>query len=144
LPVIHDRALVVRAQEDEGAVELEQKSSVDAVDFAVRRLVVSDYPPQIAPRGQNLGHAGDCSEAPVTATTSRFYRARSGSGDLHRTALGFEDRVVDVAQVLAVDLERQRAVAHDLDAIGVVLVEHVPRRLLPLAANRIRREARQA
>ena len=41
----------------------------------------------------------------------------------NRAALGLEDRVLDVAEVLAVDLQRQRPVAGDLDPVEVVPVE---------------------
>ena len=42
-----------------------------------------------------------------------------------RAALGLEDRVLDVAEVLAVGLQRQRPVAGDLDPVEVVPVEQL-------------------
>ena len=40
--------------------------------------------------------------------------------------LGLEERLLDVAEILAVHLQRHRLVADDLDAVEVVRVEHVP------------------
>src|SRR5581483_4291464 len=45
--------------------------------------------------------------------------------DRDRPALGHEDGLLDVAEVLAVGVERRRPVADDLDAIEVVAVERV-------------------
>ena len=57
-------------------------------------------------------------------------RARS------RRPLGLEHRVLDVSEVLAVDLERQRPVADDLEPVGVVHVDEVARARPVAAAER--------
>ena len=55
--------------------------------------------------------------------------AHGGTLDKHgnRAALGLEDRVLDVAEILAVGLQRQRPVAGDLDPVEVVAVEQLAR-----------------
>ena len=58
LPVVDDRALVVRAQQDHRAVELEQLLLAEAVDLAVARAVgLADDTPQIA-LGRKNRHCG--------------------------------------------------------------------------------------
>src|SRR5579884_4135510 len=54
LAVVDERALVVRAQQDERAVDREQLARVEAVDLA---LLVDDAPQLTLPRGY-LGHRG--------------------------------------------------------------------------------------
>src|SRR3954471_18865557 len=57
LTVVDDRALVVRAQEDERPVEVEELLLAEAVDLAVAAAVrVADDPPQIALRGSYVRH----------------------------------------------------------------------------------------
>src|SRR6476646_9012231 len=58
-------------------------------------------------------------------------------------ALGLEDRVLDVPEVLAVDLQRQRPVAGDLDPVEVVPVEQVTRARLAAAGEDVTQQPRQ-
>src|SRR6266496_86273 len=57
--------------------------------------------------------------------------------DGNRSALAHAFDVVDVAQVLAVDVERERLVADDLDAVEVVTVEDVDRALVAAAFHQV-------
>ena len=90
-------------------------------------VAVADHPPQVALRRQNLGHS------------SGIYRG--SHEDVDRVALGLEHDVLDVAEILAVGLQRQRPVARDLDPVDVVRVEHVARRLLAAAPSDVRERA---
>src|SRR5688572_13102681 len=73
LPVIDERALVVRAQEYEVAVEPEQVALVETGDLAVRQCApVPDHPPQVPLRGRYLGHGLDYRG---TSTCSAFRSA---------------------------------------------------------------------
>ena len=57
LAVVDDRALVVRAQQDEPAVELDQVVVGEPVDLAVgHRLAVADHAPEIALGRKHLRH----------------------------------------------------------------------------------------
>src|ERR671919_627868 len=59
LAMVDDRALVVRAQEDEVAVEGEERRLVEAVHLAVRRpLPVADDPPHVVLGRKHLGCHG--------------------------------------------------------------------------------------
>ena len=61
--------------------------------------------------------------AELSTELSRFQEGPGapGSGqNRHGAALGLEDRLLDVAEILAVDLERHRLVADDLDPVEVV------------------------
>ncbi len=126
LPVVDDRALVVRPQEHEVAVELEQLVRAEPVDLAVRdRLAVADDAAQVLPRrGARwlIAVAVYCRTPPKAAVGSI-------ESDEHRhgVALGFVDRLEDVAGVLAVHLERQRAVADDHEPVHVVHARCAPR-----------------
>ena len=60
-----------------------------------------------------------------------------------RRALRLEDGFLDVAEILAVDLERQRAVAADLDPVEVVADEEL-RRARMAAQQRVRRPEQRA
>src|SRR4029077_18391552 len=58
-----------------------------------------------------------------------------------RIPLGFEDDGLDVAEVLAVDLKRQRTVRANLDPVEIMTVDDVLC-VLPTAAERIAEQAR--
>ena len=60
LPVVDDRALVVRPQENHRAIELEQLLLAEAVDLAVARAVgIADHTPQVA-LGRKHRHRPKC------------------------------------------------------------------------------------
>ena len=56
LAVVDDRALVVRAQQDERAVEREQRVVVEPVDAAVRLAVHADHALQALLDDRDLVH----------------------------------------------------------------------------------------
>ena len=57
LPVIHDRALVVRPQEDEIAVESEEIVGTESLDLAVgNRVTVADDAAQVSFGGEHPAH----------------------------------------------------------------------------------------
>ena len=68
LAVIDERALVVGPQQDQRAVEVEQKSLVDAVELAIRRVAVADDAPQVALGRDDLCHCAKSSDATVRPT----------------------------------------------------------------------------
>ena len=50
---------------------------------------------------------------------------RGSAQDVDRVALGLDHDMLDVAEVLAVHLQRQRPVARDLDPVDVVRAQQV-------------------
>ena len=83
-------------------------------------------PPPVPPPGRCawLASATTASSAvsAIPLSTSLREPLMAETLDKHgdRAALGLEDRVLDVAEILAVDLQRQRPVAGDLDPVEVV------------------------
>jgi len=103
--VVDDRALVVRPQLDHRAIDLEQFLFAETVDLAIAGTIrVADHAPEVALGRKNLGH-----RAEVYLDEHR-----------DRVALGLEDRLGHVAEILSVHLQRQRAVALDLDPVEIV------------------------
>src|SRR2546421_984499 len=80
--------------------------------------------------------------APLIASLRALLMFRTLDEHRERAALGLEDRLGDVAEVLAVDLERERPVAGDLDPVEVMPVEHVRVFDLPAAAEEVAEVAR--
>src|SRR5438067_7643793 len=106
LPVIDHRTLVVCAQQDQRAVEVEQLALTQAGDLAIRRRLVADHATEVALRGKNLGH---CRES-IRAGPRR--RTRRLNEDGQRLAFRCEDGVLDIAEVLPVCLQRQRSITN--------------------------------
>ena len=86
-------------------------------------------PPPVPPPGRCawLASATTASSAvsAIPLSTSLREPLMAETLDKHgdRAALGLEDRVLDVAEILAVGLQRQRPVAGDLDPVEVVAVD---------------------
>ncbi len=75
LAVVDDGALVVGAQEDEVAVELDEIVVAEPVDFAVGHgVAVADHAPEIALSRENLGHYGPESTSVALRRTSTATR----------------------------------------------------------------------
>ena len=70
---------------------------------------------------------------------------RRNRSDEHgdRVPLGLEDGLLDVSQVLAVRLERKRAVSHDVEAVGVVHVYDIAGLPTIAAGERVGEDARE-
>ena len=98
LPVVDDRALVVRPQEDEVAVELEELVAGRA--RRPRRPAAPSPSPMTRRRSPSAGSTR------LIARHCRGEACLALDEDRHRIALGLVDGLEDVARVLAVHLER--------------------------------------
>ena len=125
LAVVDHRALVVRAEQNHRAVELEQLLLAEAIDLPIPRAVrVADHAPQVALDRKNLRHSAE------------VYLDEHGD----RAALRLEDGLRHVAEILAVRLQRQRAVATHLDPVEIVTAQRVPRGAPPGDGEQQRRQ----
>ena len=106
-------------------------------------------PPPVPPPGRCawLASATTASSAvsAIPLSTSLREPLMAETLDKHgdRAALGLEDRVLDVAEILAVDLQRQRPVAGDLDPVEVVAVDAASRARTRPAGDEVAKQARQ-
>src|SRR5712692_5654913 len=73
-------------------------------------------------RSSSMTLRSPCSSCAVWAIPRRMVQGLDEDRD--GAALGLEDRLFDVAEVLTVDLERHRAVARHLEQVEIVAVEH--------------------
>ena len=100
LAVVDDRALVEGAQQDQAAVQLEQVALGERVGHGVAVENTSELERHLRHRGHGTWR--------LPRQEQRRRRAR------------LEHGVLDVAEVLAVGLQRQRPVAAHLDPVEVV------------------------